>query len=117
MAGTYGITTLKQDKINNPNSPVTSSDSKTIIKSLSTESRTELTQFSSLSKFKEDLITVINATNFFHKSRIILVPKLDTDITQKGQLQTNSSDEHKYKILKKTLTNLIEENFKIIHTT
>lgn len=58
--GSHDLPTLKPGDINNINRPITRNWIKTVIESLSTKFRIEWINFQSLSKFKKDLIVILN---------------------------------------------------------
>ena len=101
---------MKQQEIENLNSPITSKEIETVIKNLPANKSPRPNGFTAefYQKFREELILILiklfqkivdesKLPNSFYEATIILIPKPDEDATKKRKLQANITDEHRCK--------------------
>ena len=104
----YNLPKLNHEEIENLNRPITSKETESVIKNLLIEKSLGPDGFTGefYQTFKAELMPVLlkcfqkteeegTPPNSFYKTSITLIPKSDKETTRK--LQTNISDEHRYK--------------------
>ena len=116
----YNLPRLNQEE--NMNRPITSNETETVITNLPRNKspgpdgftgelyqtvREELTP--TLLKLFQKIAEEGTLPNSFYEATITLIPKSDKDTTKKRKLQTNITDEYRYKILNKILANRIQQ--------
>ena len=106
----YNFLKLNQVEIEILNRPITSMEIETVIKNLPTNKCPGPDGFTGefYQKFREELTHILlklfqkiaeegKLPNSFYEATITLIPKADKDATKKEKLQTNNTDEHRYK--------------------
>ena len=106
----YNFPKLNQKEIENLNRPITSTEVKTVIKTLPTNTSPGPDGFTAefYQKFREELTPILlklfqkiaeedKLPNSFYEATITLIPKPDKDAKQKRKLQANITDEHRCK--------------------
>ena len=106
----YNLPRLNQRERENMNRPITSIEIKTVIKNLPTNKSPGPDGFIGrfYQMFGEELTPILlklfqkiaeggTLPSLFLETIITLIPRLDKDITQQRRLQTNITDEHRYK--------------------
>ena len=107
----HNLPKLKQEEIENLNRPITSTEIKTVTKSLPKNKSPVPDVFTGefYQKFREQLTLILlklsqkiaeegKLPNSFYEATIILIPKPDKDAThKKRKLQANITDEHRCK--------------------
>ena len=107
----HNLPRLNQEEIENINRPITSTEVETVIKNLPTTKSPGPDGFTSkfYQTFREERTSILlklfqpiaeegTLPNSFYKAIIIVIPKPDKDVTEKGKLQANITDEHRCKI-------------------
>ena len=108
--GKYNLPKLNQEEIENLNTPITSMENKTVIKNLPTNKNPGSDDLTGefYQKFREELTPILlkrfqkiaeegKLPNSFYEATTTLIPKPDKDVTKKGKLQANITDEHRCK--------------------
>ena len=97
----HNLTRLNQEKTENINRPITSTEIETVIKNLTTNKSPGPDGFTGkfYQTFREELTKLFQniaeggtLSNSFSKVTITLIPKPDKDVTKKRKLQANISD-------------------------
>ena len=106
----YNFPKLNQEKIENLNRPITSTDIETVNRNLPRNTSPGPDSFTAefYQKFKEELTPTVlklfqkiaekgKLPNSFCEATITLIPKADKDATKERKLQANITDEHRCK--------------------
>ena len=106
----YNLSRPNQRETENMNRPITSTEITTVIKNLPTNKSPGPDGFIGkfYQMFGEELTPILlklfqkiaeggTLPSLFCEAIITLIPRLDKDITQQRKLQTNITDEHRYK--------------------
>ena len=124
----HNLLRLNQEKIENINRLITSTEIETVIKTLPTKKTPGPDRFTGefYQIFREELTPILlklfqniseggTLPNSFYKTTITLIPKPDKRChTKKRQLQTKITDEHRCKNPQKILANIIQQHIKMI---
>ena len=105
----YNFPKLNQEKIENLNRPITSTDIETVNRNLPRNTSPGPDSFTVefYQKFKEELTPILlklfqkfaeggKLPNSFYEATITLITKPDKDATQKRKLQASITDEHRF---------------------
>ena len=121
----HNLLRLNQEEIENINRTTTSTEIETVIKNLPTNKNTGTDGFIGrfYQTFREELTPILlklfqskveggTLPNSFYETSIILISKLDKDVTRKGNYRPISLMNIDAKILKKILANRIQQHIK-----
>ena len=107
----HNLLRLNQEEVENISRPITSTEIETVIKNLPTNKSPGPDGFTGefYQTFREELKPILlqlfqntaeggTLQNSFYEATVTLIPKPDKDVTEKGKLQANITDEHRCKI-------------------